>query len=261
MHIWFTDLDNTLIYSYKHEIPLPKTTAEFYQDREQSYLTERTRQFCTAFCRQPDQWFVPLTTRIQSQYERILLREWLPYRYALIHNGAVLLDYGVPDETWLRESLTMAADCAAPLMAALADLHTIAEEAHVHDVRPYMVYAVSEQVTPAFVETLRQCYEPQGLSVMHSGRKLYCLPQVFSKGNAVRRFCERFAARTDIVIASGDSVFDLSMLAESDLALYPQTLTVPAVKGRRFPISGFFADGLCTVLEQELQNAPENNCK
>ena len=36
MHIWFTDLDNTLIYSYKHEIPLPKTTAEYYQDREQS---------------------------------------------------------------------------------------------------------------------------------------------------------------------------------------------------------------------------------
>lgn len=251
MNIWFSDLDNTLIYSHKHEIPLPKTTAEYYLDREQSYITDETLSFCKTFCRQPQHWFVPLTTRIQEQYERILLHKWLPYRYALINNGAILLDNGVPDSTWLTESLAMAADCADPLAEALTDLYDTAEPAHIHDIRPYMVYAVTE--TPPPLDFLRAKYEPQGLAVLYSGRKLYCLPKAFSKGNAIRRFRQRFADPSDTIITSGDSVFDLSMLSESDLALYPQELSVPpAASNRCVPISGFFSDGLCAVLRQQL---------
>ncbi|MBQ3887978.1 MAG: hypothetical protein II735_08400, partial [Clostridia bacterium] len=87
MDIWFSDMDNTLIYSHKHDIPLPKTTAEYYLDREQSFITDRTLSFCQKFCASTERMFVPLTTRTPAQYERILLREKLSYRYALVCNG------------------------------------------------------------------------------------------------------------------------------------------------------------------------------
>ena len=42
MKIFMSDLDNTLIYSYKHEIGEEKTCVEIYQDREISYMTNRS---------------------------------------------------------------------------------------------------------------------------------------------------------------------------------------------------------------------------
>ncbi len=103
--------------------------------------------------------FVPLTTRTPAQYERILLREKLSYRYALVCNGALLLDNGISDAAWEQESLAMTADCAEPLAQALADLYTFAETEHVHDLRPYMVYAKTE-ATPQQIATLHQRYTP-----------------------------------------------------------------------------------------------------
>ena len=44
MDILCTDLDQTLIYSYKHEIGKEKRCVELYQGREVSFLTEKTYQ-------------------------------------------------------------------------------------------------------------------------------------------------------------------------------------------------------------------------
>ena len=42
MKILCTDLDNTLIYSYKHDIGIQKRNVEIYQGREISYITDKT---------------------------------------------------------------------------------------------------------------------------------------------------------------------------------------------------------------------------
>ena len=42
MIAFHTDLDNTLIYSYKHDIGPRKRNVELYQGREISYITEET---------------------------------------------------------------------------------------------------------------------------------------------------------------------------------------------------------------------------
>ena len=42
MILFFCDLDNTLIYSYKHEIGSKKRCVELYQGREISFMTEQT---------------------------------------------------------------------------------------------------------------------------------------------------------------------------------------------------------------------------
>ena len=45
MIAFFSDLDNTLIFSYKHDIGKEKRCVEIYQGREVSYITERTYGF------------------------------------------------------------------------------------------------------------------------------------------------------------------------------------------------------------------------
>ncbi len=249
MDIWLTDLDNTLIYSHKHNIPLPKTTAEYYQGREQSYITDRTLRFCQQFCESKNHLFVPLTTRIPPQFERISpLWEQLSYRYALVSNGAVLLIDGVSDPVWEQRSLAMAEQYTDLLLDAFEVLKQYVEPAHLHEVLPYMVYAKTPQ-DPALMALLRERYAPHGISVIYTGTKLYCVPGVFSKGAAVRRFRERLAASGDRIIASGDSPFDVSMLMESDIAIYPQELSVPEdLRHQHIPVEGFFADGLCRAL-------------
>ena len=42
MKLLCTDLDNTLIYSYKHELGNEKRNVELYQGREISFITEKT---------------------------------------------------------------------------------------------------------------------------------------------------------------------------------------------------------------------------
>lgn len=42
MYIFNSDLDNTLVYSYKHNIGDDKINVEIYHDREISYITKRT---------------------------------------------------------------------------------------------------------------------------------------------------------------------------------------------------------------------------
>ena len=88
MKIFMSDLDNTLIYSYKHEIGEEKTCVEIYQDREVSYMTNRSCELLKAVTEEI--LFVPTTTRTIEQYERIHLDVGIP-KYALVCNGGVLL--------------------------------------------------------------------------------------------------------------------------------------------------------------------------
>ena len=93
MQIVHTDLDNTLIYSYKHEIGGPKTCVEIYQGREISFMTETSHRLLGQLCSKPGVLVVPTTTRTLEQYQRIDLGIGVP-EYALVCNGGVLLHQG-----------------------------------------------------------------------------------------------------------------------------------------------------------------------
>lgn len=69
MYIFYSDLDNTLIYSYKHDIGSAKRCAEIYQGREISFMTETTGQLLTQI--KDLALIVPVTTRTIEQYARI----------------------------------------------------------------------------------------------------------------------------------------------------------------------------------------------
>ena len=112
MVVFHSDLDNTLIYSYKHDIGSDKKCVEVYQNREVSFMTKKSFDLLKAV--KEKVVFVPTTTRTQEQYERIDLGIGIP-RLALVCNGGVLLADGREDTKWYEESLNLIMDCGSEL--------------------------------------------------------------------------------------------------------------------------------------------------
>ena len=91
MDVFHADLDNTLIFSYRHDIGQEKRCVEVYQGREISFITEKTHRLLREI--NEKMLVVPTTTRTREQYERITLGVGeLPF--ALVCNGGVLLING-----------------------------------------------------------------------------------------------------------------------------------------------------------------------
>ena len=61
MKIFCTDLDNTIIYSYKHDIGNDKINVEIYEDKEISYITKKTPDLLNII--KKEYMIIPTTTR------------------------------------------------------------------------------------------------------------------------------------------------------------------------------------------------------
>lgn len=251
----FLDLDNTLIYSHRHEISAPKRVAEMLNGREQSYITEQTFS-CLSGCRALS--VVPVTTRTLRQYRRLeALMDQLHCEYALICNGAVLLRSGEIDGAWLEQSLQLAGDELRQVEAAERWLRERCGEAAVHTDFDVLVYAVSD-CPEALAAALSRQLDAERAAVLHDGRKVYCLPRSNNKGAAIRRFMQRFQTRASI--AAGDSDFDVPMLEQADAAIVPPALSAMVKNGRKLVTegSGCFSDEICAKLEALLRETEGN---
>ena len=212
MKIFMSDLDNTLIYSYKHEIGEEKTCVEIYQDREISYMTNRSCELLRAVTEEV--LFVPTTTRTKEQYDRIHLGIGIP-EYALVCNGGVLLVDGREDLQWYQGSRQLVADCQEELEKAWYCLE-------LRNIRDLFLFTKSEKPCQS-AKRLKEILNLSLVEVFQNGVKVYVVPRKLSKGVAVSRLKERLGA--ELVIAAGDSEFDLPMLQEADLAFAPKELT------------------------------------
>lgn len=220
MKIFMSDLDNTLIYSYKHEIGKEKTCVEIYQDREISYMTDRSCELLKAVTEEV--LFVPTTTRTKEQYDRIHLGIEIP-EYALVCNGGVLLVDGREDSQWYQESLQMVGDCREELEKAWNCLETDENRSmELRNIRELFLFTKSEKPCRS-AERLKEILNLSLVEVFQNGVKVYVVPRKLSKGVAVSRLKERLGA--ELVIVAGDSEFDLPMLQEADIAIAPKELT------------------------------------
>lgn len=219
MIILHSDLDNTLIYSYKHDIGMEKKCVEIYQGREVSFMTDKSYDLLKAV--KSKVLFVPTTTRTIEQYDRIDLGIGAP-EYALVCNGGVLLVNGREDKEWYLESLRLTKDCQEELEKAQnvlkSDVHRIFE---IRNIRSLFVFTKSDKPETSS-ESLKRVLDMSRVDVLCNGVKVYVVPKNLSKGMAVRRF--RKKVHGDKVIAAGDSEFDISMLMEADVGLAPASL-------------------------------------
>ncbi len=68
----------------------------------------------------------------------------------------------------------------------------------------------------------KECLDMEQVDVYANGIKLYILPKALNKGAALLRLKKQLGA--DAAAAAGDSVFDVSMLNQADIAAAPKEL-------------------------------------
>lgn len=240
--VFHSDLDHTMIYSYKYNIGLHKRCVEIYQNREISYMTELSAELLNQVRKQV--LFVPTTTRTAEQYQRICLGKQPP-EYALVCNGGILLVQGERDLDWYAESRELVADCKEALEEAQrvleADENVNFEVRNIEALFVFTKSARPEQTICRLQDYLRG----SPLEIFSNGVKVYAVPKKLSKGEAVRRFRQKVQAGT--VAAAGDSRFDISMLEEADLALAEYGLRGERIQGEHVVYlgeNGVFSDEL-----------------
>ncbi len=219
MHIFHSDLDNTIIYSYKHDIGSDKKNVEVYQGREISFITSRTYELLQKVVDRV--LFVPTTTRTIEQYERINLGIGMP-KYALVCNGGVLLENGKENQEWYEESRAIILDSSGEMRNALDFLENDArrkfELRYIRELFVFTKCCNPEEV----VCDLKNHLDTSLADVFNNGEKVYVLPKNLDKGTAVKRFRKKVGG--DYVFAAGDSEFDVSMLEAADLGIAPESL-------------------------------------
>ena len=216
MKILCTDLDNTIIYSYKHDIGNEKMNVEIYKEREISFISNHTYELLKKV--NEEFLIIPTSTRTIEQYERIDLKIGT-FKYALVCNGSVLLVDGKKDKDWYEESLRLAKPSNLEVKKALEylenDKRRTFELRHIEDLFVFTKCDEAETV----VNELREYLDKNLVNVFNNKEKVYVLPTLLSKGKAIERL--RKYLKVEFIIAAGDSEFDISMVEAADVGLVP----------------------------------------
>ena len=237
MHIFNSDFDNTLIFSYKHDIGEKKVNVEIYEGREISFMSKKSFELLKLVS--DKLLFVPTTTRTAEQYNRIDLGIEKP-KYALVCNGGVLLVDGKEDTQWYEASLKLARQAESELKKAVSLLEFDKRRSfELRFIKELFIFTKCEE-EKELVSELRSKLDTSLVDVFNNGSKLYVLPKKLNKGQAVTRFKEKLGA--DKVIAAGDSEFDAAMLCAADIFLAPSD--AKEIFGK--------AENLCYMPKEEL---------
>lgn len=219
MIIFNSDLDKTLIYSYRHEIGSKKRCVEIYEGREVSFMTEQSYERLQEIKKHVV--FVPTTTRTIEQYERITLGGETP-EYALVCNGGILLRKGIVDEEWYQETLAMVKDCALAFEQATKVFQEDQNRTlDIRFIKQLFIFTKSSNTAETMAK-LKDEITDTTVDLFSIGEKVYVVPKILTKGLAVKRL--RALLQPTCIIAAGDSDFDLSMLEEADIAFAPESL-------------------------------------
>lgn len=207
----FSDLDNTIIFSHRHDIE-KGVPVEMYYGRRQSFMMPDGYTALQSF---PASSFVPITSRTEEQYDRITFyTDGRKPHYALIDNGAYLLIDGHSDKEWFDETIKLYGD-------AIKDLELFAR---LHDDSALIKRedGVKLFFKAGNIPVLYKAAAEAGFDTYESAGKLYACPRGMTKGTAIRRFRQRFSV--DEVICAGDSVSDCSMIEEADTIYLDRSL-------------------------------------
>lgn len=247
MDILNCDLDNTLIYSYKHDIGAEKQCVEIYEGRELSFMSKRSYLMLKNICEMYT--FVPTTTRTMEQYSRINLGV-MP-RFALVCNGGILLENGMADMKWYHDSLKLIRPSNSDMGAALDILnHDPDVSFDIRYIEQLFIFTKSRNPDKS-IKRLKQALNPSLTHVLTNGEKIYVVPDKLDKGTAVLRLKEKLHFKR--IIAAGDSEFDVPMIQAADLGIAPSSLHGYLEKAGHVHYiakEALFSDALLSELQQ-----------
>lgn len=204
------DLDNTLIYSYKHR-RAEDICVEIYDRREQSFISPRALELIKKIAAQI--LFVPVTTRSIAQYRRIFWTENFSPRFAVVANGAYLLN-GERQENFLQEVVAPYEEELKFQREKLSDNPAFNICRIVDDSFLFLKCSDDLDADEISFDT--------NLIVQHTGKKIYLFPPRLNKGEALKLLIKKFSP--DKVICAGDSEIDLPMLELADVTFIKKNL-------------------------------------
>lgn len=248
MKLFISDLDNTMIYSYKKDIGSSKVLVETKDGKELSYMTRKSYDLLSDVREQ--YCFVPSTTRSLEQYLRIRLNDkWLP-QYALVSNGGNLLYNNKIDDNWYKASLKLIENAERELFKSIEilsnDKHIIFE---VRKVDGLFVFTKTDDVNYS-MQNLKEKLDLNVVDVYNNGSKVYVLPKTLNKGMAIDRI--KKLTGIEYVVCAGDSEFDIPMLLAADFAFVPQDLHSEMIMKKTDKIivnnNNIFSDAILTNL-------------
>ena len=212
------DLDNTLIHSYKHKAD-GDICIEIYNGREQSFISNRTVELLKEIAGKI--LFIPVTTRSIEQYNRIEWLEGTTPEFAVVSNGANLLQSGNIDLNWQKDFYQNICPYENELQR---QLERFSQDKN---------FIICRIVDGSFLflkcsdgaDIKKVAEEIQGstnLVVEYNGRKIYLFPPKLNKGAALLKLKEIFKpAKT---FAAGDRSIDIPMLNVADIAFVHRNL-------------------------------------
>ena len=224
--LFASDLDQTLIYS-RNSMGLDVAEDELveverYEDKPLSYMTKKS---------QADLWnltdstfFLPVTTRTQAQYERVtgIFEGQQAPRFAVISNGAVILENGEPIKEWSDHIRKQCVSRKTIIKELLPEIERHFSEDWVLKVREaddWFVYLIVDRAKfpDEKLDFYTTAFKKLGWGMSLQGRKLYFMPESITKAGAMEYVKERLGAR--YVIAAGDSLLDLDLLESADYSM------------------------------------------
>lgn len=246
--IFCTDLDNTLIYSYRRAMPDEKRCVEWYEGREVSFLSEKTYEGLRKI--EEKMLIVPVTTRTEEQYQRINLGI-RPFAYALVCNGGVLLRDGKEEKSWYYQSLELVKEALDELNKAEQVLEQdIRRSFEIRNIRNLFLFTKSNDATGT-INDLKKRLNLSKVDVFSNGVKVYVVPKQLNKGMAIQRFKKYIGNRK--IIAAGDSLFDIPMLEEAEVGLAPRGLLDEEADNKGIQIldkEELFSEQIVEILEE-----------
>lgn len=233
MILFASDLDNTLIHSYKKANENDICVETMQTDigiKNLSYMTPEAYGLFKNIYSSKSIAFVPVTTRSLSQYQRIhLFNEAVP-KYALTSNGGILLIDGKQDEEWYRQSKQLIKPALSELEKGTELLeHDKTRSFDVRFVDGMFIFTKSDNAEETCC-ILREKLNMELVSVHTNGSKVYIIPSLLNKMTAVKRLAEKY--KFSKVICAGDSEFDIPMLKEADISFIPDKKLIDSCKGK-----------------------------
>ena len=243
MITFFTDLDNTVVYSHRRNIGTEKTVVEYLDGKQQSFMTDHTYEYLKNAV-----WIdiIPVTTRTASQFSRLSLQE-LRISHALICNGGMLMIDGIEDEEWTKGSLDLAGDQTGVLEKSLETVRELFPGTVIHKPTPYMGYFKADD-PGGCCELLRKLIDDRDVSFSHDRNKVYCLASSIDKGSAALRY-ERLTGK-GIDLAAGDSEMDVPLLNLARYAFATKRIAGLVRNRNLFVLEGeAVSDEICDIIQ------------
>lgn len=224
--LFASDLDQTLIYSRRsmgeEAIEEELREVERFEGKPQSFMTKYGQSALWEIG--SSAVFLPVTTRTQEQYERVtgIYKGEKPPRFAIISNGAVILENGEPIKEWSDDIRRQCVSRKTVIEELLPEIERHFSEDWVLRVRQaedWFVYLIidRQRFPDEKLEFYTKTFREIGWGMSLQGRKLYFMPESITKAGAMKYVRDQIQA--NYVVAAGDSLLDLDLLESADLGL------------------------------------------